>query len=48
VTFLIPVFGILWGAIFLDEPITLALAGSCALVLFGTALATGFVRLPAR
>jgi drug/metabolite transporter (DMT)-like permease len=41
VTFLIPVFGILWGAIFLHEPVTLELIGSCVLVLIGTALATG-------
>ncbi len=46
VTFLIPLFGILWGALFLDEPVTPALIGSCALILAGTALATGLVRLP--
>jgi drug/metabolite transporter (DMT)-like permease len=48
VTFLIPVFGILWGALFLDEPVTPALLGSCALVLIGTALATGVVAVPRR
>lgn len=48
VTFLIPVFGILWGAIFLDEPVTPSLIGGCAVVLFGTGLATGFVSLPAK
>lgn len=48
VTFLIPVFGIFWGAIFLGEPVTARLVGSCALVLLGTALATGVLRLPTR
>mgnify|MGYP000019751276 CR=1 FL=1 len=44
VTFLIPLFGIFWGAVFLDEPVTPALLGSCVLILAGTALATGLVR----
>ena len=42
VTYLIPVFGILWGALFLGEPIGWhTLAGGIA-VLTGTALVTGF------
>jgi drug/metabolite transporter (DMT)-like permease len=42
VTFLIPVFGILWSRLFLDEVITLGMIiGSCS-VLLGTALVTGF------
>ena len=42
VTFLVPVFGILWGNLFLGEVITAAMvAGSC-LVIVGTALVTGF------
>ena len=47
VTYLIPVFGILWGALFLGERIGWhTLAGSLA-VLAGTALVTGFSpRLP--
>lgn len=44
VTFLIPLFGILWGAIFLDEPVTVALLLGGTLVLAGTSLATGLVR----
>jgi drug/metabolite transporter (DMT)-like permease len=48
VTFLIPVFGIFWGALFLDEPVTPALLVSCVLVLIGTALATGVIALPRR
>lgn len=44
VTFLIPVFGILWGALFLHEPVTLGLLVSAGVVLIGVALATGLVR----
>lgn len=47
VTFLIPVFGVLWGAVFLHEAITPGLLLGCATVLAGTALANGIVRLPA-
>jgi drug/metabolite transporter (DMT)-like permease len=42
VTFLIPVFGTLWGAWFLDEPVTWTTVGGDLLVLLGTALVTGF------
>jgi drug/metabolite transporter (DMT)-like permease len=38
VTFLIPVFGMLWGAVFLGEVITATMLAGCALVLVGTAL----------
>jgi drug/metabolite transporter (DMT)-like permease len=42
VTFLIPAFGILFGHIFLDEPVGLStLLGAC-IVIVGTALVTGF------
>jgi drug/metabolite transporter (DMT)-like permease len=40
VTFLIPIFGMIWGAAFLGETITPALIAGCAIVLFGTALAS--------
>jgi drug/metabolite transporter (DMT)-like permease len=43
VTFLIPVFGIFWGALLLDEPVTASLLIGCAIVLLGTSLATGLV-----
>jgi drug/metabolite transporter (DMT)-like permease len=33
--FLMPVFGMLWGALFLDEPITLPMIAGCALVIGG-------------
>ncbi len=47
VTFVIPVFGILWGALFLSEQVSPGMAWACATILVGTALATGVVkRLP--
>lgn len=36
VTFLIPLFGMLWGALLLSETITLAMIGGCALIVGGT------------
>ncbi|MHB1176653.1 MAG: DMT family transporter [Sulfuriferula sp.] len=42
VTFLIPVFGILWGRLFLHEVITLGMAAGSCIVILGTALVTGF------
>ncbi|MCC8394315.1 DMT family transporter [Paraburkholderia sp. MMS20-SJTR3] len=47
VTFVIPIFGILWGALFLGEAISPGMLAGCAVILLGTALATGVVkRLP--
>lgn len=47
VTFVIPVFGILWGALFLGEHVSVGMIESCAAILVGTSLATGFIkRLP--
>jgi drug/metabolite transporter (DMT)-like permease len=47
VTFVIPVFGILWGALFLGERVSAGMLAGCAVILVGTALATGVVkRLP--
>ncbi|OXH86570.1 EamA family transporter, partial [Burkholderia multivorans] len=40
VTFLIPVFGVVWGAVFLHETITAQTLAGCAIILLGTALAT--------
>jgi drug/metabolite transporter (DMT)-like permease len=48
VTYLIPVFAVLWGALFLREEITLSMAAGCAVILVGTALASGLVTLPLR
>ena len=36
VTYLIPAFGIMWGAIFLNEVITLIITGGFILVMAGT------------
>jgi drug/metabolite transporter (DMT)-like permease len=38
VTYLIPVFGILWGALFLGEPLEPVMLGGAALVIGGTVL----------
>ena len=43
VTFLIPAFGMLWGAIFLGELVTVKMLAGCAVILLGTALATGVI-----
>ena len=38
VTFLIPVFGLLWGAVFFGEPITAGMIAGCGTVLLATGL----------
>jgi drug/metabolite transporter (DMT)-like permease len=43
VTFLIPAFGMLWGAMFLGEPVTAKMIAGCAVILLGTALAAGAI-----
>ena len=48
VTFLLPVFGSAWGAIFLGERLTPAMLLGCAVILLGTALTTGVLRWPVR
>jgi drug/metabolite transporter (DMT)-like permease len=48
VTLLIPVFGILWGVIFLNEPLTSGRIAGAATVLLGCALALGLLRIPFR
>jgi drug/metabolite transporter (DMT)-like permease len=48
VTLLIPAFGILWGVIFLGEPVTPGRVSGCAIILAGCALALGLLRLPGR
>lgn len=47
VTFLIPGYAMLWGWLFLSEQPTLQMLIGCAVILLGTALATGLLRLPA-
>jgi len=44
VTYLVPVFGMLWGLVFLQEAITVGMVAACAVILAGTALATGNLR----
>ena len=46
VTFLVPAFAMVWAAWFLDELVTPAMLAVCALILLGTGLATGVLRLP--
>jgi drug/metabolite transporter (DMT)-like permease len=44
VTFLIPVFAVLWGWLFLSETLTWAMAFGCVVIVTGTLLATGLVK----
>jgi drug/metabolite transporter (DMT)-like permease len=46
VTFLIPAFAVLWGGLFLAESPSTAMVVGCAVILLGTALATGVLRPP--
>ncbi len=48
VTFLIPAFALLWGYLALGELPTGTMLAGCAVILLGTALATGLLRAPAR
>ena len=45
VTFLIPVFAGLWGTVFLGEALTPRMLAGCAVVLAGTAMALGLLRV---
>jgi drug/metabolite transporter (DMT)-like permease len=48
VTLLVPVFGMLWGVIFLGEPLTPGRLAGCAIILAGCSLILGLMRLPFR
>ncbi len=48
VTYLIPAFALFYGAVFLDEPITLGAVLGLGLILGGVGLGSGLVRLPRR
>jgi drug/metabolite transporter (DMT)-like permease len=48
VTYLVPVFGMLWGLIFLHEAVTASMLAAGAVILLGTALATSGKSTPAR
>ena len=44
VTYLVPIFAVAWGGLFLGETLTWPLIAGCAVVFAGTALATGVVK----
>jgi drug/metabolite transporter (DMT)-like permease len=44
VTLLVPIFGMVWGVIFLGEPVTPGRLAGCAVILFGCALILGLVK----
>jgi drug/metabolite transporter (DMT)-like permease len=46
VTLLVPIFGMVWGVIFLGEPVTPGRIAGCAIILGGCALILGLVRNP--
>lgn len=46
VTFLVPGFAMLWGWLFMGEAPTPTMLLGCAVILLGTALATGLLKLP--
>ena len=46
VTLLVPIFGMVWGVIFLGEPVTPGRIAGCAIILAGCALILGLVRNP--
>ena len=47
VTYLVPLFAMLWGGWFMGEAVTTEMLAGGAVILLGTALATGLVRRPA-
>ena len=48
VTLLVPIFGMIWGVLFLGEPLTPGRLAGCAIILAGCSLILGLVRLPVR
>ncbi|MEJ8846194.1 DMT family transporter [Variovorax rhizosphaerae] len=46
VTFLVPVFAVFYGAVFLHEPVTMWMLMCAAVIVCGVALSTGIVKLP--
>ncbi|HEF4732587.1 DMT family transporter [Burkholderia multivorans] len=44
VTFLVPIFGLLWGTLFLDESISPMMIAGCGVVILGTMLASGVLK----
>ncbi len=48
VTYLLPIFGMLWGALFLSEGVTGNMIAACVVILIGTAFANGLIKWPER
>ncbi len=48
VTLLVPIFGMLWGVMFLGEPVTPGRIAGCAIILAGCSLILGLARNPLR
>lgn len=48
VTFLAPIFGTIWGALFLGEDVTLTKVLACVVILCGAGFVTGIFKSPAR
>jgi drug/metabolite transporter (DMT)-like permease len=46
VTLLVPIFGMLWGVVFLGEPLTAGRVAGCAIILAGCSLILGLVKVP--
>ena len=46
VTLLVPIFGMVWGVIFLGEPVTPGRIAGCVIILAGCSLILGLVRIP--
>jgi drug/metabolite transporter (DMT)-like permease len=48
VTFLIPIFAMIWGVLFLHEKITASMVGGCILILLGISLVLNLLKFPAK
>ena len=48
VTLLVPVFGMIWGVVFLGEPLTPGRVAGCAIILLGCAMILGLARIRGR
>lgn len=48
VTFLMPIFGIIWGSLFLGEKLTIGMTIGCLIIVLGTALVLNVLKLPER
>jgi len=46
VTLLVPIFGVVWGVVFLHEPVTAGRLAGCAIILAGCSLILGLLPLP--